>query len=221
MLVPSKAPISYQDAVNVIRRLLETAENHKTPFEEPIVMVGGTAMAAHNIRKLSYDVDLYARDFSDDVVYQVEQEFKRQFGNDFKIDVTSVENIWGDIMLRDIHESEPDMVMHSGNRDITIRKLSPEDLFLLKLDTGREKDQDDLFVLYKKTNSERLIERFNVVWKWHGNRDAVLGYADSFVSTLSEFSPNRPLDIVARLKLPEYMLTLLRETWSENNGTEV
>ncbi len=124
-------------------------------------------------------------------------------------------------MLRDIHESEPDMVIPCGNRDIIIRKLSPEDLFLLKLNTGREKDRDDLFVLYERTNSERLIERFNVIWKWHGNRDAVLGYADSFVSILSEFGNNMPLDIVARLKLPGFMLALLHETWSENTDVEI
>lgn len=207
------APISYQNAVMVIRRLLEVAENHQTPFEEPIVMVGGTAMAAHNIRQLSQDVDIYARDFSDEVVYQVEQEFKPQFGDDFKIDVTSAENIWGDIMLRDIHLSEPDLVMRFGNRDITIRKLRLEDLFLLKLDTGREKDRDDLTALYDKMAPDTLIERFNVVWKWHGNRDAVLGYADRFVSILSQFGHDAPLEVIARLKLPEYMLKLLRETW--------
>ena len=215
------APIGYHDAVKVIRRLLEMAENHQTPFEEPIVMVGGTAMAAHNIRQLSHDVDLYVRDFSDDVVYQVEQEFKRQFGDDFKIDVTSVENIWGDIMLRDIHQSEPDMVIRSGNRDITIRKLRPEDLFLLKLDTGREKDRNDLFVLYEKTTSDTLIERFNVIWKWHGNRDAVLGYADSFVAVLSQFDSEKPRDVIARLKLPEYMLNLLHEAWSQNDDFDI
>lgn len=216
-----KVPISYHDALEVIRRLLDTAEKRHEPFEEPIVMVGGTAMAAHHIRKLSYDVDLYVRDFSDDVVYQVEQEFGLQFGNDFKIDVTSVENIWGDVMLRDIHQSEPDSVMRFGNRDITVRKLSIEDLFLTKLDTGRERDQDDLFVLYERTNSDRLIERFNVIWKWHGNRDAVLGYADSFVSVLHQFGNHDPLDVIARLKLPEYMLKLLHETWSQNDDTAI
>lgn len=216
-----KVPISYHDALKVIRRLLDKAEKQNEPFEEPIVMVGGTAMAAHNIRKFSYDVDLYARDFSDDVVYQVEQEFKVQFGDSFKIDVTSVENIWGYIMLRDIHHSEPDVVLRSGNREITIRKLSPEDLFLIKLDTGREKDRDDLFVLYEKTDLNRLVRRFNIIWKWHGHRDAVLGYADSFVSVLQQLDNHIPADVIARLKLPEFMLNLLYETWSINNNEEI
>ncbi len=211
-----KIPLSYHDALKVIRCLLDMAEKENEPFEEPIVMVGGTAMAAHNIRKLSYDVDLYARDFSDEIVYKAEQKFRLQFGDSFKIDVTSVENIWGCIMLRDIHNSELDIVIHSGNREITVRKLSPEDLFLIKLDTGREKDRDDLTVLFEKTDMDRLINRFNVIWKWHGNRDSVLGYADSFVSVLQQLGNNNPADVIVRLKLPEFMLKLLYETWNYN-----
>lgn len=120
-------------------------------------------------------------------------------------------------MLRDIHHSEPDVVVHSGNRDITIQRLSPEDLFLIKLDTGRKKDRDDLSVLYEKTNLGRLVERFNVIWKWHGNRDAVLGYADTFVSVLQQLGNHSPADVIARLKLPEYMLELLYETWDDED----
>jgi len=214
-------PINYQDALKVIRRLLEVAEKRNEPFETPIVMVGGTAMAAHRIRKLSYDVDIYARDFSHDAVHEVETEFRLQFGHSFKIDVTSAENIWGSIMLRDIHHSEPDTVMRSGNRDLTIQKLNPEDLFLLKLDTGREKDQDDLSVLYERTNSDRLIRRFNVIWKWHGNRDAVLGYADSFVSVMRQLGDHIPSHVIERLKIPEYMLELLYETWTDNDNEQI
>ena len=208
--------ISYHDALEVIRRLLDVSAKQHAPFTEPIVMLGGTAMVAHHIRKLSYDVDMYVYDFSDDVVHQVERELKQQFGDDFKIDVTSVENIWGDIMLRDLAQSETDSVIRAGDRDITIRKLSIEDLFLVKLDTGREKDRDDLEILYEKTNPDKLIRRFNVIWKWHGNRDAVLGYADSFVALLSRLSGLAPSSILAGLKLPEYMLQLLNDTWGQD-----
>ncbi len=204
--------------LKVIRRLLETAESRGMPFQEPIVMVGGTAMTAHDIRKMSYDVDLYIRDFHDDIVYQVEREFKSEYGPNFKIDVTSVENIWGGIMLRDIGQSEPDHVMRVGDRDVTIRKLSPEDLFLIKLDTGREKDRNDLAVLYEKTDSDRLIERFNAIWKWHGNRDAVLGYADSFVSVLRRLGAQNPADVISRLKLPAYMMDSLNDAWNPDDN---
>ncbi len=206
--------------MKVIRRLLDAAEIQNKPFQEPIVMVGGTAMSAHNLRKTSYDVDLYVQDFNDDVVYQVESEFKSKFGEQFKIDVTSVENIWGAIMLRDIAESEPDCVIQISHRDITIRKLSPEDLFLIKLDTSREKDRDDLAVIYEKTDADRLIARFNAIWKWHGNRDAVPGYADNFVSVLQRLGGHIPADVLPRLELPEHMRMSLYEAWiPDNHGT--
>jgi len=119
--MPTNVPMSYQDAIHVIRRLLEMAEQRQIPFEEPIVMVGGT---------------------------------------------------------------------------------------------GREKDQDDLFALYERTDVDALIDRFNVIWKWHGNRDAVLGYADRFVAALCQFADVPPLDVIARLTLPAYVLKLLYETWN-------
>jgi predicted nucleotidyltransferase component of viral defense system len=117
-----KIPISYQDILSIIKRLLMVAEEYNEPFGEPIVMVGGTAMTAHRIRKQSFNVDLYARIFSDDVIHQVEQEFREQFGSMFKIDVTSTENIWGMIMLRDIHKSEPDTMIQVGDNQYTIQK---------------------------------------------------------------------------------------------------
>ncbi len=74
----------YQDAIKVIKRLLEVADERNEAFEEPVVMVGGTAMAAHGFRKESCDVDLYARDFSLEVVHQVEQEFKAEYNENTK-----------------------------------------------------------------------------------------------------------------------------------------
>ncbi len=98
-----KESISYQDALRVIKRLLEVSEERNEPLEEPVVMVGGTAMAAHGFRKESYDVDLYARDFSLEAVHQVEQEFKAEYSPNFRLDITSVENriIQEELLLKD------------------------------------------------------------------------------------------------------------------------
>jgi len=211
-----KIPITYQDVLSIIKRLLIVSEEYNVPFGEPIVMVGGTAMAAHRIRTQSYDVDLYARIFSDDVVHQVEQEFREQFGSMFKIDVTSTENIWGMIMLRDINKSEPDTTIQIDNYQYLIQKLSSEDLFLLKLDSDRKKDQDDLPAIYEKTNIDLLVKRFNIIVKWHGDRDAVLGYADSFVSAMKKFGNHNPLDVISKLNISKFMIELLYESWSNN-----
>jgi hypothetical protein len=42
----------------------------------------------------------------------------------------------------------------------------------------------DLPALAARTKPEKLIERFNIVGKLHGNRQALLGYADEFVRQL-------------------------------------
>ncbi len=205
--------IDYEKAVAVIRRLLEVAEQSGASFKEPIVMVGGTAMAAHRLRKMSYDVDIFAADYPDEVINMVEQEFRLQFGHDFKIDITSVENIWGHIMLRDIKDSESDMELNIGDRSVTVRKLGLTDLFLLKLDSVREKDQDDLPLLFEKINVDDLISRFNTVWKWHSDRDAVLGLADSFINILKQLGDIDPRMVIGKLELPKNMLSMLSETW--------
>jgi len=49
-------PITYEDIISIIKRLLMVAEEYNEPFGEPIVMVGGTAMTAHRIRKQSFDM---------------------------------------------------------------------------------------------------------------------------------------------------------------------
>ncbi len=88
-----KKVIERGDILRVVERLLEVSIERNEPFAEPIVMVGGTAMIAHDLRKQSYDVDLFVKDFSIDAVASVELEFKEIFGESFRIDVTSVENI--------------------------------------------------------------------------------------------------------------------------------
>jgi hypothetical protein len=93
--------------------------------------------------------------------------------------------------------------------------LSVEDLFFLKLDSGREKDRADLAVLAGNTVLEKLIDRFNTIWKWHGDPDSVLGLADGFVSFMQSMG-NEPSYIVERLRLPASMIELLSETWKEH-----
>ncbi len=117
-------------------------------------------------------------------------------------------------MLRDIRNAEPDSEIRVKGRSFTLRKLGIEDLFFLKLDSGREKDRADLPVLARNTTLDRLTDRFNVIWKWHGSPDAVLGLADGFVSFMRGVG-NAPSDVLERLDLPDSMLRNLSETWKE------
>ena len=118
-------------------------------------------------------------------------------------------------MLRDIADAEPDSEIRIEDRCYTLRKLSSEDLFFLKLDSGREKDIADLSILIGHTDMNRLVDRFNIIWKWHGDPDGVLGLADEFVSFMQARGHN-PVEIIERLKLPASMIELLAETWEGN-----
>lgn len=196
--------LAIAEALTVIARLIEQSQRSGEPIHDTIVVVGGTALSAHGIRNLSEDVDLYVKTFSDDVVFQVERELKESYGPAFKLDVTATENLWGFILLRDINEHSPTYrTFEVAGRSFTIKVLSVEDLFLLKLNAGREKDRQDL----------PLIERFNVVVQWHGNKPAIPGYADEFVRQLEACYALAPVQVISRLKLPKFVESMLWETY--------
>lgn len=208
--------LTLDDAKKVISRLIDLSMEKGVPLNGAIVMLGGTALAAHDVRHQSYDVDLFISDFSDEVVLEVEQEFKKIYGDRFRLDVTSVENIWGRVMLRDILDSQDDSVMSCG---FQLKRLSVEDLFLVKMDTGRVKDEPDLPLLYAKTTPEKLIDRFNVVVKWYGDRNAVLGYADRFVDLLERFGSCNPKEVIEKLNIARPYKEMLLESRDLNlNG---
>lgn len=62
-----------------------------------LFVVGGTAMAFHNMREQSEDVDLFFKDLDFEyAVKQVEAE------TGYRIDVTSEKNLWGDLVIPDL-----------------------------------------------------------------------------------------------------------------------
>lgn len=206
--------LAIDEALTVIAKLIEQSQRSGAPIHDTIVVVGGTALSAHGIRDLSEDVDLYVKTFSDDVVFQVERELRESYGPAFKLDVTAMENLWGFILLRDIDEhSLTYRTLEAAGRSFTIKALSIEDLFLLKLNAGREKDRQDLPLIAAKTTPEALIERFNVVVQWHGNKPAVPGYADEFVRQLAACYALAPVQVIPRLKLPKFVESMLWETY--------
>lgn len=206
--------LAIDDALTAIAKLIEQSERSGEPFHDTIIVVGGTALSAHGIRNLSEDVDLYVKAFSDDVVFQVERELKERYGPGFKLDVTATENLWGFILLRDINEYSPTYrTLEAVGRSFTIKALSVEDLFLLKLNAGREKDRQDLPLIAAKTTPEALIERFNVVVRWHGNKPAIPGYADEFVRQLEACYGLAPVQVIPKLKLPKFIESMLWETY--------
>jgi len=176
--------LGIDDALHIVQRLIDVSEARHVAFGEPIVLVGGSALAARSVRPFSENVDLWMPSFSDEVVHVVESEARAQWGPLVKLDVTSTENLWGNILVRDIALSPVVAHLTSSHGPIEVRALSIEDLFLLKLAAGRAKDLQDLSLLLAFTNAQQLIARFRTLSAWHGDRHALLGYADALVTWL-------------------------------------
>jgi hypothetical protein len=206
------ALLSFEDVVAVIRRLVEVSAQRGERLGSPIVLVGGTAMGAWGIRAHSYDVDLFVPEVPAEAVEQVEHELRARYGPTFRLDVTSGENVWGSILVRDITASPK---VGAIDDRIELRALRAEDLFLLKLASGRQRDLDDLDLLAPRTSTDALIVRWNQLVKWHGDRGAILGFADALVRQLSRLFAAAPETVIARLDLTSGQRALLHDTYGE------
>ena len=173
------------------------------------MLVGGTALAGWRIRAYSHDVDIYMPEISADAVEIVEQELRARYGATFRLDVTTGENVWGSILVRDIGSSP----MLGTIADLELRTLRIEDLFLLKLASGRTRDLDDLELIAPRTTADALVDRWNQLIKWHGDRHAILGFADALVDQLRQRFGCDPVAIIARLELTAGQRALLLETY--------
>jgi len=203
--------LRYQDVLEVIERLVEVGRTRGDEVREPLVLVGGSAMAARGIRAESVDVDLFAPNVSPDVAHEAERALAARFGAAFRLDVTGVANLWGPIMIRDIGDAP---VVPDRPGGLILRALSVEDLFLLKLQAGRDKDRDDLALLAAQTSSEALIGRFGQLAAWHGNRAELMRFADDVVRELAARYGADPRRVIAEVAVPEYVRAALRDAWA-------
>jgi hypothetical protein len=203
-------PVSYDDALGAIRRIVDVAEERGETLGSPVVLVGGTAMAAWAVREHSNDVDLYVSDVPAESVEQVEAELRAVHGPTFRLDVTSGENVWGSILVRDIKSSP--VVGTIGDHEV--RALSIEDLFLLKLASGRPRDLEDLDLLAPHTSIDALVTRWNELVRWHGARHAILGFAGAFVRLAQRLFAADPRGLIERMDVTRGQRELLIETYA-------
>jgi hypothetical protein len=201
--------LSYDDALGVIARLVDVARSRGEALRSPIVLVGGTALAGWGIRAHSRDVDIYMPEISADAVEIVEQEFCARHGASFRLDVTTGENVWGSILVRDIASSP----VLGAIADLELRALRIEDLFVLKLASGRTRDLDDLDLLAPRTTADALVTRWNQLIKWHGDRHAILGFADALVVQLRRLFGCDPAATIARLEVTAGQRELLLDSY--------
>ena len=208
---PTPQLIDRERALRIVRRLVDVAARRGEPFGSPVVLVGGTAMAALGLRAQSLDVQLNMPIVPDESVREVEAELATELGPAFKLDVTPGENVWGSILLRDIEQSPEIERFETSGHLVIVRALSVEDLFLLKLAADRSRDRADLPLLASRTTAERLVERFNRIQAWHGDRSAVMGFADALVTSLVTLHGASASAVIDQLALSPTIVRALRE----------
>lgn len=87
------------------------------------------------------------------------------------------------------------------------------DLFLLKLASGRARDLPDLDLLAPRTTADALVDRWNQLIKWHGDRHAILGFADALVIQLGRLFGCDPVAIIPWLEVTAGQRELLVDTY--------
>ena len=207
--------ITWEEVKSVVTELIETSTLRGEPLGSPIVLLGGSALAAHGAREDSLDVDLYIPAFSRDVVHDVESTLKLRYGPQFRLDVTRTENIWGVVMLRDIAASPIKAEVVAAGRTHSILALRIEDLFLLKLLADRPKDRPDRALLCGLTTADALISRFNTLLDWYGTPGGEMSFADAFVTELQERFGMEPMETIARLAVARYVRLELEAAYGD------
>lgn len=125
-----------------------------------LITFGGSAMALHGIRATSEDVDLYA---PDPKLLSLARDVERETG--YTIDLTNKKNLMGDLVIKDIEEDAEVMErVEVLGQEVDIAAISPETLFVIKANTLREKDRDDLFLILPYTSWPKVIARMATLW---------------------------------------------------------
>lgn len=208
--------VGYEDAIECIRQVISAHLRKGKPVADMIVLVGGTAMAANNIRDLSEDVDFFASVVDADIIHELEKAFVEKYGPKFRIDATIQENIWGKINIRDIADSPYRQQIYVDGISVDVRMLPPEDLFLLKAEARREKDLRDLPVLAEHCDFENLVVRLGKFIKWHPHPNELSGYIDRMARTLSDYF-NVPMPVlIEKIEMPNYIKEMLREAYPDD-----
>ncbi|EWY38094.1 hypothetical protein N825_15560 [Skermanella stibiiresistens SB22] len=217
-----KQLLDLNDALMVLKSVLERISARGGELPKSVVMVGGTALAAHGVRDLSKDVDFYSKNIDETIIYEVEKEFRQIHGRLFKIDVTSSEAIWGRVILKDLEQSPKFTTMSVGQQDVEVKMLTVEDLFFLKLGADREKDRRDLPGLVDRTTSDALTARFNQLIDWMADKNAAMGFMDRFVDVMEEYFELAPQRLMERLELPVQVkdMLLASRVMEGNDGSQ-
>ena len=74
-------------------------------------------------------------------------------------------------------------------------------------------------MLAPSTTADALVDRWNQLVKWHGDRHAILGFADALVAQLKQRYGCDPVAIIGRLEVTVRQRQLLLESY-DGEGSE-
>lgn len=203
--------VAFADAIEVVAEICRRHQERHGHMPQTIVTVGGTALAAHGVRILSEDVDLYLEDIDDDIIRDVENTYVEKFGETFKIDATLARSIWGRFELMDIASSPIKWTIPVGEIDLEIRALDLVTLYCIKAVADREKDRDDRKELSKRVNLEPLLVRATTLCKWIGDRPKIPETILLLSSWISRDFGMTEDDVIERLAASERVKELIAD----------
>jgi hypothetical protein len=203
--------LDLKDALKVIQDLLREQLRISGRLPETVVTVGGTALAALLIRERSSDVDLYMSEIDDTAIATVTKKYRARYGFGFKIDATPGNTLWGDFAINDIDQSPTVTTIQIDKYKVSIRALSPETLYLIKVAADRAKDRPDVPLIALKCSYDSLLQRALRLFPWYGDRSAFPEYVERLARAVARDFGRPTESVYADFKLSEVVLAKVRE----------
>lgn len=163
-----KLPYTLQKWDYIKNELLQIDKRLKKPID--IYLIGGCAMSYYGIKDATKDIDVLFKnqydcaDFFNVVIelgYETaEQYFPPVVQMEATFFVYKGDEIWIDLFVKNVmnkFELSPSIQKRAVKTNLSIKKLNvycldPNDIFLFKSITPRERDENDLIVLLTKIN---------------------------------------------------------------------
>lgn len=159
--------------VDCIKELARMYFENSGTVPRILIAVGGTAMVLRDLRATSEDVDIFV---IDEELIRIAAILEQETG--YSVDVTTDRCLWGPLRIYDIEEDASVMEKFElAGHKVSISAISPETLFIIKATSLREKDRDDLELIWPHVDPQALMARVGCLF---GNQENPF-YGDEMV----------------------------------------
>lgn len=152
------------------------------PKPEDVILLGGGALCVGGIRHHE-DLDFYCKDTNFSKALKIFERTWLSPRLGITIDITDSDLLWGEIRVPDLAEDALDYQLSKYNNKI--KRASNETLFILKANSGREKDIRDLGLIATETTPEKIVKRLQVLAQYN-EEEFGMDFMDRIVNTYSE-----------------------------------